>query len=115
MLVYVTDIYVIMRALGARHIGYLDIMTVYACITLAVILIPIPTELGIAEISGLGALTAFGLERGMAAAVVLALRVLATGTTILVAAVILFLLRGELRQALKDGDAGTEGYRVSAS
>jgi uncharacterized membrane protein YbhN (UPF0104 family) len=102
MLVYSADLYVIMRALGARHIGFVAIMTVYSVVVLAVILIPIPTDLGLAEISGLGALTAFGVERGMAAAIVLALRVLGTGATLLVAAVILVLFRGELSRAWKE-------------
>lgn len=106
MFVYAVDLYVIIRALGLPHLGWVAVITVYAAMVLAVILIPIPTEIGIAEISALGALTGFGVGHHQAAVVALALRILATGATILVAGAVFLALRGELREANRGADAG---------
>jgi len=96
--VYAVDLFVILQALGL-HLGWAAIITVYAAMVLAVVLIPIPTEIGIAEISALGALEAFGVPHHTAAAVSLALRILATGSTILLAGLAFLALRGELKKA----------------
>jgi uncharacterized membrane protein YbhN (UPF0104 family) len=98
MFVYVVDLYVIMQALGL-HLGWVACSTIYAATVLAVVLIPIPTEIGIADITTLGALTAFGVPPHTAAVASLALRILATGSTILLAGLLFLALRGELTQA----------------
>ncbi|MGH2410284.1 MAG: lysylphosphatidylglycerol synthase transmembrane domain-containing protein, partial [Chloroflexota bacterium] len=97
MFVYAADLFFITRALPARNLSWSALITVYAVMILAVVLIPIPTEIGISEISALGALSAFGVGHGEAAVVALALRILGTGATILVAGVIFLALRSELR------------------
>lgn len=112
MFIYAVDLYFIIRALGLPRLGWVAVVTVYAAMVLAVILVPIPTEIGIAEISALGALTAFGVGHNQAAVVALSLRILATGATILVSGVVFLALRGELREAergeadAEDADAG---------
>jgi uncharacterized membrane protein YbhN (UPF0104 family) len=73
------------------------IVGTYALIVLAVIMVPIPTELGITEFTGLNILLAYGLSRPTAAIIILSLRLLTTGLTILVAGTVLFLMRAELR------------------
>jgi uncharacterized membrane protein YbhN (UPF0104 family) len=104
MLVYVIDLYIILRALGIHTVTFADTMAVYAFVVLAVILIPIPTELGITEFTGLGVLLAYGVPQSVAAIAMLSLRVLATGMTIVVAGVVLFVLRGELSRAGEEED-----------
>lgn len=99
MLVYVIDLYLILRALGITYVTFVDTISVYAFVVLAVILVPIPTELGITEFTGLGVLLAYGVPRSTAAVAVLSLRLLATGLTIIVAGLVLLALRGELSQA----------------
>jgi uncharacterized membrane protein YbhN (UPF0104 family) len=105
MLIYVIDLYVILRALGIDNVTFVDTVAVYAFIVLAVILVPIPTELGITEFTGLGVLLAYGVSESTAALAMLSLRVLATGLTIAVAGLVLFLLRGELSQAEDESPA----------
>lgn len=61
--VYAVDLFVILQALG-DHLGWGAVITSYAAMVLAVVLIPIPTELGDAELSVLGALDAFGVPVG---------------------------------------------------
>jgi uncharacterized membrane protein YbhN (UPF0104 family) len=98
MLIYVIDLELILRALGVHQISLLHVAVVYAVSVLAVVLVPIPTEIGITEITGLGVLKAYGVAGPTAALAMLSLRLLATGMTIVVAGSLLFLMRAELRQ-----------------
>jgi uncharacterized membrane protein YbhN (UPF0104 family) len=101
--VYAVDLGFILQALG-YHLAWHAIITVYAAMVLAVVLIPIPTEIGIAEIGALGALEAFGVPHHTAALVTLALRLLATGATIVVAGGVFLALRGEIKEAEHEAD-----------
>jgi uncharacterized membrane protein YbhN (UPF0104 family) len=112
MLVYVIDLYIIIRAIGVQQVSFVDTIAIYAFVVLAVVLIPIPTELGITEFSGLNALIAYGVPKSTAAIIMLSLRILATGMTILVAGGILFLLRDELARAGEQ--EGTQDTSVPA-
>lgn len=105
MLVYVIDLDLIMHAVGVYNVRFLQIMGIYALVVLAVILIPIPTELGITEFAGLGGLLAYGIPHSTAAIIMLSLRLLATGATILVAAVILVLVRHEIVARQEGGES----------
>lgn len=106
MLFYVIELYAIIVALGIRGITFTDTMGVYALIVLVVVLVPIPTEIGLTEFAGLGALLAYGVARSTAAIVMLSLRILATGMTTVVAMLILLLLRSELVARKVDALAG---------
>lgn len=99
MLIYAIDLYVIARAAGVHALTLVDAIGVYALVVLAVVMIPIPTEIGISEFAGLGGLLAYGIPRPTAALIMLVMRLLATGATIIVAAVLLILMRQELRAA----------------
>jgi uncharacterized membrane protein YbhN (UPF0104 family) len=77
-------------------VGLGDVIGVYALVVLAVVMIPIPTEIGITEFAGLGGLLAYGISRPTAALIMLSVRLLASGSTIAVAAAILVLMRQEL-------------------
>lgn len=102
MLIYVTDLDAILVAVDVKRLKFVDVMSVYAFVVLVVILIPIPTELGLTDLSGLSALIAFGVPSATAAIVMLGLRALVTGLTIAVAGLMLFLLRSELSNAEED-------------
>jgi uncharacterized membrane protein YbhN (UPF0104 family) len=96
MLIYATDLYIVVRAAGIHSVGLGDVIGVYALVVLAVVMIPIPTEIGITEFAGLGGLLAYGISRPTAALIMLSVRLLASGSTIAVAAAILVLMRQEL-------------------
>ncbi len=98
MLIYVLDLFVIIRAVGV-HVTFLHTMAIYGVVVLAVVLIPIPTEIGRTEFTGLGALLAYGVPASTAAIIMLSLRILATGMTVLVSGTLLFLMRDELQRA----------------
>jgi uncharacterized membrane protein YbhN (UPF0104 family) len=99
MLIYVLILYAVIQAAGAHQITFVDAMSIYAITVLAVIMVPIPTEIGITEFTGLGALLAYGLPSATAAAVMVSFRILSTGATLLVAGALLVGLRRELASA----------------
>lgn len=95
MMFYVIELYAIVRAVGLNSVTFTDTMGIYALIVLVNVLVPIPTEIGLTEFTGLGALVAYGATQATAAIVMLGLRILATGMTIVVASVVLLLVRTE--------------------
>ncbi len=95
MLVYVADLYLIAAAVGVHTISFLETMGIYAVVVLVVILVPLPTKLGTTELTGLTAFLAYGIPRPTAAIIMLGLRLLATGATMLLAAGLLVALRKE--------------------
>jgi uncharacterized membrane protein YbhN (UPF0104 family) len=114
MLIYVVDLFVILRAAGAQHITFVEVLSVYSVVVLAVVLVPIPTELGITEFTGFGALQAYGVPGSLAAVSMLGLRLLATGMTIVVAGVLLLLMRGQLKQAREEAPEGLRGGEAAS-
>jgi uncharacterized membrane protein YbhN (UPF0104 family) len=97
MLCYVVDLYVMIQAVGVHNISFVDTISIYCFTVLVTILIPIPGEIGVTELSGVGVLMAYGVPAAKAAVIVLGLRILATGFTIVQSAAILALLRGEFK------------------
>jgi uncharacterized membrane protein YbhN (UPF0104 family) len=101
MLCYVVDLYVMIRAVDVPGISFVDTLSIYGFIVLVTILIPIPGELGVTELSGVGVLVAYGVPAAKAAVIMLGLRILGTGFTMVQSGVVLVALRGELRTASK--------------
>lgn len=113
MFIYVVDLYVIVRALGL-HVGLLAAVAIYAFEVLSVILIPIPTEIGLTEFTGLAALTAYGIPGPEAAVVILGLRALATGMTIVVCGVLLVILRAQFSRMTSDAPSDEPAGRAAS-
>jgi uncharacterized membrane protein YbhN (UPF0104 family) len=109
MLIYTIVLYAILQAAGVHSLSFEDTLGLYAVLVLAVILVPIPTEIGITEFTGLGALLAYGLPGSTAAVVMLSFRVLATGATIVLAGALLVLMRHELVPAASAAPEGLGG------
>lgn len=106
MLVYVGELYLIAGAVGVHSISFAQTMGIYAIVVLTVILVPVPAKLGTTELTGLTAFVAYGIPEPTAAIIMLGLRLLGTGMTMLLAGAILFVLRGEFR-APPGGDCAT--------
>jgi uncharacterized membrane protein YbhN (UPF0104 family) len=111
MLIYAVYLQLIIHA-AAVNMPFGHTVVVYAFIVLAVVLVPIPTELGITEFTGMGGLLAYGIPASTAAVIMLAMRLLATGMTLVVAGTVLFLTRDELREA-KRGATPAQPARAS--
>lgn len=93
MMFWAIELYAIMRAVGINHISFGGVIGIYALIVMVDVLVPIPTEIGLTEFTGLGALLAYGIDKSKAAIVMLGLRILATGFNITVAGIVLLALR----------------------
>ncbi len=95
----VAILWMVLSALDMAGIGLVAAVSVVAITSLANDLLPIPTELGLTEITGVGVLGAYGVEASTAAIVMLGYRVVTTGAlTIVVLAVM-----GYLRSAYAGG------------
>jgi uncharacterized membrane protein YbhN (UPF0104 family) len=99
LFIYAVGLYFIVHAAGVSKFSYFHAIALYAFIVLTVILIPIPTEIGLTEFGGYAALLAYNIPGPTAALIMLCMRALFTGTTIAVAAFVMFLLRSELSEA----------------
>lgn len=83
---------VVGRAIGVEQLDLRAAVVVFSFTVLALILLPIPTEVGVTEASGAGALIAFGATPSQAVATFLVLRVLVVGSTMLIAGVTMLAL-----------------------
>ncbi len=99
LFLYAVALQAIVHAAGFKQFDYLDASAVYAFIVLTVILIPIPTEIGLTEFGGYAALLAYNVPGPTAAVVMLSMRALFTGMTIGLSVVVMLLLRSELSEA----------------
>jgi hypothetical protein len=86
------DLVILGRAVGFHRFDLQEAATVYGFATLVLVLVPLPTDLGVTEVSGAGAMLAFGATTTQATAALLLLRVVLTGATMLMTGLVVFLL-----------------------
>ena len=91
------DIWLLGRAVGMPHYSFREAAVVCGFTTLVLVLTPVPTDLGTTEASGAGVLVAFGGTRPQAVATLLLLRILITGTTMLITGPLLLAMSRQLR------------------
>jgi len=74
------------------------------------LIVPIPVDIGVLEVSGVGAFLAIGIQGGKSAAVgaVLINRVLSIIASLVIAALVMLIFHGEFRAALRDGPERTQ-------
>ena len=89
--IYAVELWVVMRAVHIGNVSLLGALAAYAFVILVVILNPLPVEIGVTEVVGLGTLVAFGIPHTTAAVVMLSFRVFATGFVVAISAVALLL------------------------
>lgn len=106
------DILLLGRTVGARGLGVREAAVVFGFITLSLVLLPIPTSLGVTEASGVGALVAFGASPAEAVAILLLLRVLLTGTTMFLTGLVMLSLWGRLPRDLSAAAHESESPRA---
>jgi uncharacterized membrane protein YbhN (UPF0104 family) len=94
LLVYAVVLWLVMDAMGFPTAGFGAAIGVVTITALANDLLPIPTELGLTEITGVGVLGAYGVTAPDAAIVMLGYRVLTTGPLTVVILAVLAVLRG---------------------
>lgn len=96
--IVVSDLYLLGRTISVPGFGVREAAVVFGFTTLSFVLIPIPTSLGVTEASGAEAMVAFGASPAQAVAVLLLLRILLTGSTMLFTGLVLVALWRRTRQ-----------------
>jgi hypothetical protein len=96
-------LYVLTRGVGVDHLSFWQILAIYAFSLAAGLILPLPIDLGVVELTGAGALVASGVSREEAVSIMLLNRLLSVGAAVVIAAIGTLLLRDELREALRQG------------
>lgn len=94
-------LFVLAIGLGVDNVSLLQIVGIYAFTMTVGLLMPLPIDFGVIEISGVGALLASGISQEVAVALMLLNRVLNLGAAIAIAAVATLFFREELHRALR--------------
>lgn len=90
-------LYVAVVGLGIPNVSFPEALSVYFFSLAVALMLPIPIDIGVIEISGLGAFLAIGVSRDAGLGAVLANRILSILASIAIAAVIVLILRKEAR------------------
>jgi uncharacterized membrane protein YbhN (UPF0104 family) len=98
-----------MLALGLNvdQFSFWQMLGVYAFSLTAGLILPLPVDLGVVELSGASALAASGVSKEVAVSIMLLNRLLNVGSAIAIAAIGTLFLRGELLEALRTGRASS--------
>lgn len=101
-----TEYFLIIRGIAQLHpndhiqITYWNAMSAYLFSLGVGLILPVPTDIGVQEITGVGALVALGMMRTDAVSVSILFRILNLVSSLLIAAVTFVILRRELGDAL---------------
>jgi uncharacterized membrane protein YbhN (UPF0104 family) len=87
--------------LGVNEVSLWQSLGIYAFTMTVGLLMPLPIDFGVIEISGVGALLASGVSQEVAVAIMLINRMLNVGSAVMIAAVGTVFLREELHKTLK--------------
>lgn len=92
--IYVLVMWLVLDALALDGIGFGAAVSAVVIIGLVNVMLPIPVELGVTEITGVGILGAFGVDARDAAIAMLGYRVVTTGALTIVVLAVMAALRG---------------------
>lgn len=101
-----TQYYIVIRALGVDNVSYRHALSAYLFGLGVGLILPVPTDIGVQELTGLGALRALGVDASKAVAIVLVFRILNLVSAVIVAAGTSLFLRNELGEALSSRRKG---------
>jgi uncharacterized protein (TIRG00374 family) len=96
-----TALYLVARGLGVQGLSYREALSVYFFSLAFSLIFPLPVDIGVAELSGVGAMLAVGVDRDQAVSVMLLNRVLSIGSAIAIALVVVAILHNELKATLQ--------------
>jgi uncharacterized membrane protein YbhN (UPF0104 family) len=97
-----TVLYLAVRGLGIGHVSFWQALAVYFFSLAFALITPIPLDIGLLEVSGVGAMVALGVDETAAVGVMLINRVLSIGASVAIALVAVVVLHGELRTAFQE-------------
>jgi hypothetical protein len=95
-------LYLVVRGIGVASLSYWQALSVYFFSLAFGLIFPLPIDVGVTELSGVGAFVAVGLtDRNAAVGIMLINRVLSIGSALAIALLVTVALHDELRAALR--------------
>ncbi|MGH2517163.1 MAG: lysylphosphatidylglycerol synthase transmembrane domain-containing protein, partial [Ktedonobacterales bacterium] len=107
-------LYVILAGIGWGSTPFGEVLAVYFFSLAFGLIFPLPVDIGVTELSGVGAFLVVGVERNTAISAMLINRVLTLGFSIVIGIVVCVLFRDEFRRALHSRGARRAGQPDSA-
>jgi uncharacterized protein (TIRG00374 family) len=107
-------LYLVVLGVGARGLNVQDVLAVHYFSLAFSLIFPLPIDIGVAELSGVGAFAAVGYERSYAVGAVLVNRVLSLGSAIAIALLVVIVLHDEFLLALRGRDERGDGGRAAS-
>jgi uncharacterized membrane protein YbhN (UPF0104 family) len=94
-------LYVVVRGLAIDTVTWSQVVAVYLFSLAFGLIFPLPVDVGVAEISGVGAFLAIGVDRSAAVGAMLVMRAVSIGVGLVVALIAILVLTDEFRAALR--------------
>jgi len=94
-----SGLFVVARGLEVSSLTFTQALAVYFFSLAFSLIFPLPIDIGVAEVSGVGALAALGIDRNVAISIMLVNRVLTLGASIAIATVTTLVLHDEFALA----------------
>jgi uncharacterized membrane protein YbhN (UPF0104 family) len=94
-----TEYYIVIRALGNTSVSIWSAISAYLFGLGVGLILPVPTDIGVQEITGVGALTALGMATTKAVSVTIIYRILNLVSSLLIAIITFAILHDEFRDA----------------
>ncbi len=105
LLTAAVGLYVVARGLGVTSLSLWQAAAVYFFSLAVGLILPLPVDFGVIEVSGIGALIIFGMGDSAAVAIMLLNRVFSTASAVVIAFAAISMLRGEVAATLRAGSA----------
>jgi uncharacterized membrane protein YbhN (UPF0104 family) len=93
-------LYLVLLGLGVDNVSWWQVLAVYFFSLAFALIFPLPVDVGVTEVGGVGAFLAIGVLRSEAVSAVLLARVLSLGAATVIALVTMAVMRDEVRALL---------------
>jgi uncharacterized membrane protein YbhN (UPF0104 family) len=100
-------LYVVVRGLGIDNVTWSQVVAVYLFSLAFGLIFPLPVDVGVAEISGVGAFLAIGVDKSAAVGAMLVMRAVSIGVGLVVALITILVLNDEFRASLRERPPAT--------
>lgn len=94
-------LFIVVRGLDIGTVTFWQVLSVYFFSLAFSLIFPLPVDIGVIEVSAVGAFLAVGVSKNSAVGAVLINRVLSIGSAFAIALIVLIVLHGEFRAALR--------------
>ncbi|MGH2386568.1 MAG: lysylphosphatidylglycerol synthase transmembrane domain-containing protein [Chloroflexota bacterium] len=110
-----TALYVSARGIGQDSVSYPNALSIWFFTYATAQILPLPIDLGVVEVTSVGALMAIGIEKNAAIGITLVNRAVSLGASLAIALVVTLLLRQEFRAILRRQSSNKSGEERARS